>query len=448
MAAQGGTVAAVTPQNWLFLGSYKKMREALLAQASFVFVGALGPRCFETISGEVVNAALVALTEARPDANTVLAGLDANDAPDPAGKAAALVGGEVRLPRQAAQRGIRDLTINVFEYQEGDRLLRFASAHQGISSGDKPHFVRCFWEVSSRSAWHLFQDAGASGAICNGMHNIIALHHLNNSGAGAIRGREAWTKTGIAVSVMRSLNRSAYFGSLFADTLSVIVPRNPVDLLPIYTFVTDTGFPDVVRQVDQALSVTDSSFTKVPFDLAHWQKIAAEKYPNGLPEPYSDDPTQWLFHGHPRYAEAGTELHVALARLAGYRWPAETDTEMRLSAEARARIAEAATPPETDADGLARPGSRARRAPARRAAARLLRRRLGRCLADGHRSRADRRRLRAREGQAAEAAHIGVPGCAAMPRASTPSCSTIGRFCGGSPMAAPMASPPSPTTTA
>jgi hypothetical protein len=52
------------------------------------------------------------------------------------------------------------------------------------------------------------------------------------------------------------------------------------------------------------------------------------------------------------YAEAGTELHVALARLAGYRWPAETDPEMRLSAEARARIAEAATLPEGDADGL------------------------------------------------------------------------------------------------
>ena len=93
-------------------------------------------------------------------------------------------------------------------------------------------------------------------------------------------------------------------------------------------------------------------FLKVPFDLAHWQKVAAEKYPNGLPEPYSDDPTQWLFHGHPRYAERGTELHVALARLAGYRWPAETDETMRLSAEARARLKEAAGLPEPDADGL------------------------------------------------------------------------------------------------
>jgi hypothetical protein len=71
-----------------------------------------------------------------------------------------------------------------------------------------------------------------------------------------------------------------------------------------------------------------------------------------VPEPYSGDPTQWLFHGHPRCAEAGTELHVALARLAGYRWPAESDAEMHLSAEARAHIAEASMLPAADADGL------------------------------------------------------------------------------------------------
>jgi hypothetical protein len=177
------------------------------------------------------------------------------------------------------------------------------------------------------------------------MHNVIEFSSLSRSGTGAIRGREAWTKAGIAISVMRSLSRTAYLGQFFADTLSVIVPRNPSDLLAVHAFVADEGFPELVRQVDQALSVTDSSFTKVPFDHAHWQQVAAEKYPNGLPEPYSDDPTQWLFHGHPRYAETGTELHVALDRLDGYRWPAESDAEMRLSAEARARIAEAASLP-------------------------------------------------------------------------------------------------------
>jgi hypothetical protein len=74
----------------------------------------------------------------------------------------------------------------------------------------------------------------------------------------------------------------------------------------------------------------------VPFDIDHWQKIAAEKYPNGLPKPYSDDPTQWLFHGHP--AKTENALQVAVARLLGYRWPAESDAAMELSDEARELI--------------------------------------------------------------------------------------------------------------
>jgi hypothetical protein len=91
---------------------------------------------------------------------------------------------------------------------------------------------------------------------------------------------------------------------------------------------------------------------KVPFDVAHWSRIAQETYPNGLPSPYSDDPTQWLFHGHPANANKGTALHVALARLGGYRWPAEADQDMRLSAEAREWIAKTKTLPDGDRDGL------------------------------------------------------------------------------------------------
>jgi hypothetical protein len=65
--------------------------------------------------------------------------------------------------------------------------------------------------------------------------------------------------------------------------------------------------------------------------------VAAEKYPDGLPEPESDDPTQWLFHGRPEASEE--PMLVAVARLLGYRWPAERDPTMRLSARARELVA-------------------------------------------------------------------------------------------------------------
>ena len=49
-----------------------------------------------------------------------------------------------------------------------------------------------------------------------------------------------------------------------------------------------------------------------------------------LPEPYSDDPTQWLFKGN----IVGSEqpLHVAIARMLGYRWPEQPVGEDPLDA--------------------------------------------------------------------------------------------------------------------
>jgi hypothetical protein len=117
-------------------------------------------------------------------------------------------------------------------------------------------------------------------------------------------------------------------------------------------FCTSDDYLQEIRKIDGKVAVANATLVKVPFDIAFWQSAAEAQCPQGLPEPYSDDPTQWLFHGHPAHAAPGTQLHVALARIAGDRWPAETDATMRLSTEAHARIAEAATLPEADADGL------------------------------------------------------------------------------------------------
>ncbi|WP_287997901.1 SAM-dependent methyltransferase [Acidiphilium sp.] len=360
LAAKGGTVAAVTPQNWLFLGSYKKLREALLAQASLALVAVLGEHGFDSSAAAGAFTSLVALTEARPDARTAFAGLDANDAPAPAGKAAVLGGGEVRVLGQEGQRKSPDHTLSVSPRGAGPLLSNFALGVHGTNTKDGVRFIRAFWELCPLDRnWELAQTtADATDHWC-GYHNAYfwqegrgILQALYAEGIAVLAGGLAWGRQGVRISQMRSLPASLYNGCKFDQNSAVIVPKDQTDLAAIWSFCSSPAFSREVRKIDQALKVTNNTLVKVPFDLAHWQKVASEKYPNGLPEPYSDNPTQWLFHGHPRHAEVGTELHVALARLAFYRWPAETDENMRLSAEARARIAEAATLPETDADGL------------------------------------------------------------------------------------------------
>jgi hypothetical protein len=94
-------------------------------------------------------------------------------------------------------------------------------------------------------------------------------------------------------------------------------------LIPaIWCFCSSPEYTAEVRKINQKVQVANSTLVKVPFDLAHWQKVAAEKYPHGLPKPFSSDPTQWLFNGHP--AGADQPLHVAVARLLGYQWPRQT----------------------------------------------------------------------------------------------------------------------------
>lgn len=352
MAADGGAVASVTPQNWLFLGGYKALRKDLLSSAEMSLVAALGTRAFETISGEVVNTALVVFLATPPASNVEFVGIDANSNPDPRSKEKYLLNGALQALRQHDQLRGPDTTITLSAPHNGERLGKYADAFQGLSSGDNPVFVRMFWELPRLVGWSLLQGANRSADCFGGMQQIVHYERLAAAGTGALRGRDAFGKAGVAITVMSSLNRSFFLGTRFSDTVSVIIPKNPRHLEAVVACLLSDDFPLAVRVVDQALSVTDSSFLKIPFDLAHWQGEAARKYSTGLPEPYSDDPTQWLFHGHPAFSERGTQLHVALARIAGYRWPAEIDSNLRLSQLGRERTSLAEKLPGADADGL------------------------------------------------------------------------------------------------
>jgi type I restriction-modification system DNA methylase subunit len=67
--ATGGMSALVTPSGWLSLKTYESLRRSLLKAERWVLLARLGPRAFETISGEVVNVTLVILNHSRPDAH-------------------------------------------------------------------------------------------------------------------------------------------------------------------------------------------------------------------------------------------------------------------------------------------------------------------------------------------------------------------------------------------
>jgi hypothetical protein len=104
---------------------------------------------------------------------------------------------------------------------------------------------------------------------------------------------------------------------IFDCNIAAVIPKDERLLTAIWHFCKSDGYKQAVRNIDQALKVTNLTLVKVPFDLEHWQKVAEAAGP--LPEPYSNDPTQRLFKGIP--ANSAAPLQVAAARLLGYRWP-------------------------------------------------------------------------------------------------------------------------------
>lgn len=56
LAIRNGLVGMVTMHSWMFISAFKEFREELLAQSSLISCAHLGPRAFESIGGEVVQA--------------------------------------------------------------------------------------------------------------------------------------------------------------------------------------------------------------------------------------------------------------------------------------------------------------------------------------------------------------------------------------------------------
>ncbi len=334
--AKGGATALVTPQNWLFLTTYKQLRETLLRNRTWDMVARLGPGAFETISGQVVNVALLQLSAATPTDDHSMAGIDVSAASRPEDKAAMLRGEQpaaiVVLP-QKEQLKNPDARIVFGLDIHTSYLSAFADCYQGVKTGDNERLCRRFWELYSVSSfWRLLQSSPSHTAHYLGCTDVI---NWSDNGAmmSRLQGLEAVGKQGVGIGSVSSLPTCLFLGHNYDSAIIPIIPKQNQHIAAIAAFCFDPAYRTAVRIIDPKVAVTTATALKVPFDLAHWQEVAAEKYPKGLPKPESDDPTQWLFHGRPEASTA--PLQVAVARLLGYHWPAESDEKMRLSERAR-----------------------------------------------------------------------------------------------------------------
>ena len=247
------------------------------------------------------------------------------------------------------------MVISLKRPASGSLLAEIADYGKGSTTGDRPRFLAHFWEYSALESCHVKWLNSPNDHMWSGRMQICKVplsdEQLNEQNGCWIRGQRVFGLRGVAVNKMRRLEPFLYEGEVFDDNVCPIVPKDTDKNPAVWSYVKSNSYHEEVRAVDQALKVTAGTLTNVPVDLEHWESVAQGEYPNGLPRPYSDDPTQWIFHGHPcgsvvwddkgkRTARGplrtdSSVLQVAVARLLGYRWPAEQDTGMELADEQR-----------------------------------------------------------------------------------------------------------------
>ena len=370
LCEEGGTASLVLPQNWLFLTGYRKLREKLLKTETWHLLARLGEGGFDSSAAAGAFVALLTLSRGHPaggqaglfddDATAgTMYGLDVSESRTTGEKAARLRGTEITGVEQARQLENPDARVALDKAEDVALLSRYADGVHGFGSKDSPCFFRQFWEiVKFTDDWQFLQTTVENTHAWHGCEQVVywqkgrgILAERGRKGLAVPAGSMAWGRVGVAVSQMRTLPGTLYTGEIFDKNVAVVSPKEESHLPAIWCFCSSPEYHEAVRRIDQKLNVTNATLVKVPFDLVRWTKIAREEYPNGLPRPCSDDPTQWIFHGHPcgsviwdetekRTAHGPlrtdtTVLQIAVARLSGYRWPAEQDAGMELADEQR-----------------------------------------------------------------------------------------------------------------
>jgi hypothetical protein len=323
------TSALVTPQNWLFLQAYRSFRQRVLDASRLSTIARLGSGAFAGITGEVVKPCLFIAdhSSSSPMSNRFVA-IELDDRSTPHEKATELATGTFALRGQAMQLRNPDCRIVLADVQSGSLLQEFATAYWGLGTGDDVRYVRRFWELPTIShGWVRHQGTVAETIPYGGRERVLRWEGgcgaLADEPGAFIRGLEVWGSRGVAVSQTGALPATLYTGEAWNQNCAPIIPLDDKHLPAIWAYCSSDEFQVEVRKIDRSLKVTNATLVKVPFDYARWQTVAEKAGP--LPEPFTDDPTQWLFKGDP--AVSAAPLQVAAARLVGYRWPEQAESD-------------------------------------------------------------------------------------------------------------------------
>lgn len=333
---RGGVVAVISPQAWLFQPRYKLFRESLLSECRWNFIVQLGEGGFESAEAAGAFTNLLILSPGQLDSST-FPGLDLTMYGKLSEKKRHVAIADLQAVDQQRLHENPDSRILIERRDYALPILsEYAECYQGLRTGDKERFVQKFWDFPRLDRnWEPLRTCGSSNRSGEGSnsHTILwqnghgelhcyaqetrdRLHDMHESG------QRAWGRTGVSIAQVRTLEPSIYCGERFDNSLVVIFPKKPESMPALMAYCNHVRFREEIRKLDKSLNVTNATFLKVPFDIAHWSHVANRVYSAGNLQTDSRDLTSWLFPGNPKTAT--NPLQAGVARLVGYVWPRQS----------------------------------------------------------------------------------------------------------------------------
>jgi len=332
------TCAFVLPQNWLFMSTFARLRERLLRESDWTGLAWLGSGAFDAVNGQVVQTVLWIAHRRVLACDAVYAEVSVVASSGSAAKSTSIRQAPLSRLSQENQLANPESIIVRGGALAAPYLSDFADARSGLTTGDAPSFIRFFWEVPTfENKWERLQSAPDGSAVFSGCEKIIlweneqgrlatfaeSVSHLNTATQGWRRGKPFWGSKGVLVKLMGDLHVCPYFGERYDLSCAVVHPAKDEDVDALWHYASSGQLESSVRAFHAKLSVESGTLLAAPCELDAWRDVAVKEGP--MPDPWSDNPSQWLFEGRPQLSTA--TLQVVVARLTGYRWPRQTEAD-------------------------------------------------------------------------------------------------------------------------
>jgi hypothetical protein len=213
MLRERGISAFVTMHSWMFLSSFTKLREKLLASQSLLQLAHLGARAFGSISGEIVAVAAFCFekTLPRPRKSIYFRLLDGEE--EQKDRQLRAREGKFVLDDQTSFKSVPDSPISYWVHEKTRRLFAGQRIEQlSISDGqnitaDNERFVREFWEVNNSAVgqerhWLPYAKGGPFRRWYGNIENVVdwsesARAHYRAHASARIVPEYLWYRQGI-----------------------------------------------------------------------------------------------------------------------------------------------------------------------------------------------------------------------------------------------------------